>query len=64
MRRADLFGLKVEDVDLEHNIAVVLGKGRRLRSCPLGKRMAQAVDRYYPRERPTSMLPARTVACA
>jgi site-specific recombinase XerD len=55
MRRAELVGLKVDDIDFEHNIAVVLGKGRRPRSCPFGKRTAQALDRYAP-GRPTGTL--------
>lgn len=50
MRRAELAGLKVEDLDLEHNTAVVLGKGRRPRVCPFGRRTARDLDRYL-RER-------------
>jgi site-specific recombinase XerD len=46
MRRAELAYLKVADVDLDHNITVVLGKGRRARVCPFGRRTAQALDRY------------------
>lgn len=46
MRRAELAGLKVEDVDFEHNVALVMGKGRRPRACPFGRKTAQAMDRY------------------
>ncbi|MCL5957857.1 MAG: tyrosine-type recombinase/integrase [Chloroflexi bacterium] len=46
MRLAELAGLKLEDIDFEHNIAAVLGKGRRPRACPFGRRTAQALDRY------------------
>lgn len=46
MRRAEIAGLKVGDVDFDHNIAVVLGKGRRPRACPFGRKTAQALDRY------------------
>lgn len=46
MRRAELTGLRVEDVDFDANVAVVLGKGRRPRACPFGKRTAVALDRY------------------
>ena len=46
MRRSELSGLKVGDVDLEQNIAVVMGKGRRPRACPFGRRTALALDRY------------------
>jgi site-specific recombinase XerD len=46
MRRSELARLKVEDVDLETGVAIVLGKGRRPRGCPFGKRTAVALDRY------------------
>jgi site-specific recombinase XerD len=46
MRRAECAGLRVEDIDLNHNVAVVLGKGRRQRACPFGKKTALAIDRY------------------
>ncbi|MDP9359614.1 MAG: tyrosine-type recombinase/integrase [Chloroflexota bacterium] len=45
MRRAELAGLTVADVDFEHNVALVMGKGRRPRSCPFGSRTAKALDR-------------------
>jgi site-specific recombinase XerD len=46
MRRAELVGLKVDDVDFENEVALVLGKGRRPRACPFGRKTAQALDRY------------------
>jgi site-specific recombinase XerD len=46
MRRAEIAGLKVDDVDLDLNVAIVLGKGRRPRSCPFGRKTAAAIDRY------------------
>ncbi|MGH9077091.1 MAG: tyrosine-type recombinase/integrase [Acidimicrobiales bacterium] len=46
MRAAELVNLKVEDLDLDLGVAVVLGKGRRPRSCPFGDKTAQAIDRY------------------
>lgn len=46
MRRAELAGLTVADLDFDHNVALVLGKGRRPRSCPFGNRTAKALDRY------------------
>lgn len=46
MRRAELAGLKVEDVDLQDGTAVVLGKWRRPRVVPFGRRTASALDRY------------------
>lgn len=50
MRRSELAGLKVDDLDFEHDVAHVLGKGRRPRACPFGHRTALALDRYL-RER-------------
>lgn len=46
MRRAELSGLRLEDIDFDHDVAIVLGKGRRPRACPFGRKTAQAVDRY------------------
>jgi integrase len=36
MRAGELSGLRVDDVDFEHQVAFVLGKGGRARACPLG----------------------------
>lgn len=46
MRRAELARLAITDVDLDSNLAVVLGKGRRPRVCPFGAKTARAIDRY------------------
>lgn len=46
MRLAELTGLRVADLDLEADVAIVLGKGRRPRACPFGPRAAAALDRY------------------
>lgn len=46
LRLAELTGLAVADVDLDLCEAVVLGKGRRPRVLPFGRRTAQALDRY------------------
>jgi integrase/recombinase XerC len=46
MRRAELAGLRVADLDLDAEVAVVLGKGRRPRACPFGVKTSTAVDRY------------------
>jgi integrase len=46
MRAGELAALRVSDVDLDENVALVLGKGRRPRACPFGARTAQALDRY------------------
>jgi site-specific recombinase XerD len=46
MRRAECVGIKLDDVDLEQKLVWVLGKGRRPRALPLGRKTAQALDRY------------------
>jgi site-specific recombinase XerD len=51
MRVSELAGLTVADVDLDANVAVVMGKGRRPRACPFGSKTAQALDRYVERTR-------------
>ena len=45
-RRAELVGLRVEDLDFEHDVARVIGKGRRERALPFGRKTAVALDRY------------------
>ena len=46
MRRAECAGLKVPDIDFDHDAAVVMGKGRRSRAVPFGRKTAHALDRY------------------
>ena len=46
MRRSELGGLRISDVDLDENMVVVLGEGRRPRACEIGHKAAQALDRY------------------
>lgn len=46
MRLSELAGLAVDDVDLDDQVAVVMGKGRRGRACPFGAKTTQAIDRY------------------
>ena len=46
MRLGELSGLTSEELDLDLNVARVLGKGRRPRACPFGKKTARALDRY------------------
>lgn len=50
IRRAEMAGLTVDDVDVREQVAQVLGKGRRPRSVPFGVRTAQGLSRYL-RER-------------
>jgi site-specific recombinase XerD len=46
MRRAEVIGLTLDAVDLEGDVVVVLGKGRRPRAIPYGHRTGQALTRY------------------
>ena len=46
IRRSELAGLNVDDLDLDQNQCWVLGKGRRPRALPFGRRTALALDRY------------------
>jgi site-specific recombinase XerD len=46
MRAAELCELRVEDVDFEHQVALVVGKGGRNRACPFGPKTADALRRY------------------
>lgn len=46
MRRAECAGLKVADIDLDLNVAYVMGKGRRPRACVFGRKTAAALDKY------------------
>lgn len=46
MRRAEIGGLKVADVDSDQEVVWVVGKGSRPRGCPFGVKTGQALDRY------------------
>lgn len=46
MRRSELAGLTVDDVDWDYQVLHVLGKGRRPRPCPFNPKTAKALDRY------------------
>ena len=46
MRRGECVGLRTEDVDFDHEVALVLGKGRRPRACPFDRQTSRALDRY------------------
>jgi site-specific recombinase XerD len=45
-RRDEMAGLKLSDVDLELDVLLVLGKGRRERTLPYGRKAGEALDRY------------------
>ena len=46
MRAGELAGLSVDDLDHEHSVAFVMGKGRRGRAVPYGAKTADALRRY------------------
>jgi site-specific recombinase XerD len=46
MHRAEVIGLTVGSIDLDSDVAVVIGKGRGLRGIPYGHRTGQALTRY------------------
>jgi site-specific recombinase XerD len=46
MRRSECAYLGVDDLDLDQNVAYVVGKGNRPRVAPFGRKTAVALDRY------------------
>lgn len=62
MRRSELAYLSTDTLDLDDQVAVVMGKGRRSRACPFGAKTATALDRYlrararHPKAEQTSAL--------
>lgn len=46
LRRAEMAGLTLEDVDLDGQTLHVVGKGRRVRVVPYGRKSARDLDRY------------------
>lgn len=46
MRLGEMTGLHVDDIDRDHRVLTVLGKGRRLRSVAVGDTAWAALDRY------------------
>jgi integrase/recombinase XerC len=59
LRLAELVGLDLEDLDLKDRTVRVLGKGRKSRIIPVGKKAVQALERWL-RERPALAKPAET----
>jgi site-specific recombinase XerD len=45
-RAAETVGLRVDDVDLNEGVLIVLGMGRRPRGVPIGHKTIAALDRY------------------
>lgn len=52
LRRAEIAGIRLEDLDLDAQVVRVLGKGRRVRTVPFGAKASSAIDRYL-RVRPS-----------
>jgi site-specific recombinase XerD len=46
IRASELVGLTVDALDFDHDVAVVLGKGRRERAVPFGAKTSNALRRY------------------
>jgi site-specific recombinase XerC len=46
LRRGECVGIMLDDLDLKEQVVVVLGKGRRPRAVPFGRKTALALDRY------------------
>jgi len=53
LRLSELTGLSVDDVDLDSDVVLVLGKGRRPRAVPFGAKTGSALTRYL-RMRPAA----------
>lgn len=47
LRVSELVGLNVEDIDLVNEVARVLGKGNKVRICPLGAPACKALECYW-----------------
>lgn len=46
VRISELAGMRVEDVDWDHEVIHVVGKGRRPRAVPMGAKTVRALDKY------------------
>lgn len=51
IRRAEIGGLRLEDVDDEHDVLGVIGKGRRPRAVPFGQKAGKALMMYVSKAR-------------
>src|SRR5512133_2022759 len=59
-RRAEMVGLKLTDVDLDLDVLLVLGKGRRERALPFGRKAGEALDRLVRWPANSTLSPARS----
>ncbi|GGO70685.1 tyrosine-type recombinase/integrase [Nonomuraea cavernae] len=46
VRISELAGMQLDDVDFDHDVIHVIGKGRRGRAVPFGAKTARSLDRY------------------
>jgi site-specific recombinase XerD len=46
LRVAELIGIRLQHLNFEQDVAIVLGKGRRQRAAPFGNRTGEALRRY------------------
>jgi integrase/recombinase XerC len=60
MRRTECVGMTLDDLDLDQRIVWVLGKGRRPRALPIGRKTVQALDATCGPERSTGWPSCRT----
>ena len=52
LRLSEMANLKTDDIDFEQNLLRVMGKGRRERHVPFGRRVAKALMKYQMKFRP------------
>jgi site-specific recombinase XerD len=52
MRRAEIAGLRLEDIDEEHDVLAIVGKGRRPRVVPFGAQAGKVLMLYVRKARP------------
>ena len=62
MRLGELAGLRVDSLDFDQDLALVMGKGRGERACPLGNKTAIALERYR-RERTRKVVRSMMARC-
>jgi integrase/recombinase XerD len=52
LRASELVGARLENLDLEHGVIRVTGKGNKTRIVPVGGKAREAIETYLQRERP------------
>ncbi len=52
LRISELLGLKISDLDMQHGLMSIIGKGNRQRIVPFGAKAAHAVETYMTEGRP------------